>query len=167
MRSTRVPCASVASNWRHKTPGLAGPRLARVQVPSQCNHVRACGLFNPLDAFCTNYPDLNSAEVAKNRLASRSAPFRHQQSNKAANQQAEQCAAFCEASSGSDAYVLKCLCHQLVWSSDADKNLKARVCAVISASMSLYAFKQLSKMPHISELQQRISKADMIWLLGI
>ncbi|KAL3161546.1 hypothetical protein ABBQ32_010413 [Trebouxia sp. C0010 RCD-2024] len=190
-------------------------------MPSQCNHVRACGLSNPLDAFeefCTTYPDLKvnhcdslqdvqlsqdllailqsdvvldprqtgprtgldtikfaesnnflaqlcvqSAKVAKNRLASRSAPFRHQQSNKAANQQAEQWAVFSEVISGPDAYVLKLLCHQLVWNSDADKTVKARVCAAISASLSVYAFDQLSKMPHILELQQRISKADMIW----
>lgn len=141
-------------------------------MPSQCNHVRACGLSNPLDAFeefCTTYPDLKvnhcdslqdvqlsqdllailqsdvvldprqtgprtgldtikfaesnnflaqlcvqSAKVAKNRLASRSAPFRHQQSNKAANQQAEQWAVFSEVISGPDAYVLKLLCHQVI-----------------------------------------------------
>ena len=107
---------------------------------------------------------LQSAKAAKSRLAARPIPFRRQASNEAANQQAEQCAAFAEASSGPDAYVLKCLCHQvivaklllacllftqpydtysitrgvlqLVWSSDADNNVKARACAVISHSMA-------------------------------
>ena len=83
---------------------------------------------------------------------------------------------------------------QLVWSSDADDSVKARVCHSILSSIASYALDQLGQVaildvhqhvqhrqschhspgpvvptlvrvqtPHISEVQQRISKADMIW----